>query len=50
MADLGMNEFLSSMMWSYDQEGGSFVGVFLENMQIYSLKVNNSMTLFFVTP
>ena len=39
-----MNKSLSSMVWSYDQEGGNLVGVFSENTSLYSLKAVGRVT------
>ena len=45
-----MNKSLSLMAWSYDQKSGNFMEVFLENMSIYSLKADSSVTFSFVAP
>ena len=45
-----MNESLSLIVWSYNQKGGNFVGVFLENTSAYSLKAAGSMTFSLVAP
>ena len=50
MACLGMNQSLSSIMWSYGQEGGNFMGVFLENTSVYSLKADGSTIFSFIAP
>ena len=45
-----MNEFLSLMAWSYGQEGGNLVEVFLENTSSYSLKAIGKVTFSLAAP
>ena len=43
-----MNKSLNSMTWSYGWESGNSMGIFLENMSVYSLKGIGSVTFFLI--